>query len=459
MGPTNLALVKLFEADKDLRAIESELDDVTRSVRVLGRKVADLDERLRLAHTRQLELQGQFKALELELKTRDAHIEKLRAAQQAARNNREYQQLLVEISTQKVDRTKIEEQALRLLEQIERLGSEVAGLTNQLSGEKQKLAEAEAQIGDRVAELQSKIEKARPARDAATLGIPRDVLEQFNRLAERYNGEAMAAISKPHPRREEYTCSSCNMDIVADIYNRLHTRDIVVHCPSCRRILFIPDDLPPELAINKGGSAGKPSTTRVRRKTKAEAANKGNVSTPPVLSKWDSLVTKAQGESVRAAVEADHAPVACRVEINGEMVGEFKGKTVDHLSRCIALVLSENGFTADVKVTAVAAPVMGTTPPADAKPLAGTEPGSVSGSVADTTSVADAGPTAGGSPATDASPAADASPGAGASPATDDGPAVEAGPAADAASATVDDAQTNESAASGIVDAAAPSQP
>jgi predicted nucleic acid-binding Zn-ribbon protein len=362
MGPTNLALVKLFDADRDLRAVQSELDDVTRSVRILGRKIADLDERLRLAHTRHLELQAQYKALELELKTRDAHIEKLRTAQQATRNNREYQALLVEISTQKVDRTKVEEQALRLLEQIERVGAEVAGLSTQVAGEKQKLADAEAQIGDRVAELQARIEQARPVRDAAAVGIPRDVLEQFNRLADRYDGEAMASITKPHPRREEYSCSACNMDIVPDIYNRLHTRDIVVHCPSCRRILFIPDDLPPELAINKGGGTGKPAATRVRRKTKAEVANKGNISTPPVLSKWDELVTKAQGESVRAAVEADHAPVVGRVEINGELVGEFKGKTLDHLSRCISLILSENGFTADVKVTPAAGPVASSSP-------------------------------------------------------------------------------------------------
>jgi len=366
MGPTNLALVKLFEADKDLRAVQSELDDVTRSVRILGRKIADLDERLRLAHARHLELQAQYKALELELKTRDAHIEKLRTAQQATRNNREYQALLVEISTQKVDRTKVEEQALRLLEQIERVGAEVAGLTTQVSGEKQKLADAESQIGDRVAELQSKIEQVRPARDAAAAGIPRDILEQFNRLAERYDGEAMASITKPHPRREEYSCSACNMDIVPDIYNRLHSRDAVVHCPSCRRMLFIPDDLPPELAINKGGASGKPATTRVRRKTKTEAANKGNISTPPVLSKWDELVTRAQGESVRAAVEADHAPVVARVEINGEMVGEFKGKTLDHLARCISLVLSENGFTADVKVTSAATTVVEPAPVVDA---------------------------------------------------------------------------------------------
>ena len=61
----------------------------------------------------------------------------------------------------------------------------------------------------------------------------------------------MSAISRPKPKREEYVCTACNMDLVVDLYNRLHTRDEVVFCPSCRRMLYIPDDLPPEMAINK----------------------------------------------------------------------------------------------------------------------------------------------------------------------------------------------------------------
>lgn len=369
MGPINLALVKLFEADKELRAVQSELDDVTHNVRVLARKIADLDERHRLTHARHVELQAQYKSLELEMSTRDAHIEKLRAAQQAARNNREYQALLVQISTEKVDRTKLEEQALRLLEQIERVGAEAAALASQLASEKEKHAVAESQIGDRVAELRARIEQVRPSRDAAAADVPRELLSQFDRLSERYDGEALAAIMRPNPRREEYSCSACNMDMVPDVYNRLHNRDEVVYCPSCRRMLYIPDDLPPHAAVNQPSSSPKKSkTTRVRRKTKDEAANKGNVSTPPVLSKWDAFVTRAQGESVRAAVEADHAPVVCQVSINGDLVGQFKGKTVDHLCGCIKLILAENQLSASVEVTAATVQVEPTTTPESEPP-------------------------------------------------------------------------------------------
>jgi hypothetical protein len=59
----------------------------------------------------------------------------------------------------------------------------------------------------------------------------------------------MGALAKPDPRREEYICSACNMDQAVDTYNKLHSRDELLFCPSCRRVLYIPEDLPPEVAI------------------------------------------------------------------------------------------------------------------------------------------------------------------------------------------------------------------
>jgi hypothetical protein len=70
-------------------------------------------------------------------------------------------------------------------------------------------------------------------------------------LAEKFDGEAMSALTKPDRRREEYACTVCNMDLVTDVYNKLHSRDELSFCPSCHRILFIPDDLPIEMAVNK----------------------------------------------------------------------------------------------------------------------------------------------------------------------------------------------------------------
>jgi len=249
MGPTNVALVKLFQADQQLRDAQGRLEAATKNVRVQERRTNDLTARIQQAQQALREQQSKAANQELDLKSRDAHIEKLRTQQQAAKNNKEYQAFLVEINTAKVDKGKLEDETMKTMEIVEKSTAELKELTTQLEGERAKLATMQNDIGAKVAELKAEIESLKPARDEAAAAVPKNALDAFNRLADHHDGEAMSAISKPDRRREEYACTTCMMDLVTDVYNKLHSRDDLVFCPSCRRILYIPDDLPPELAI------------------------------------------------------------------------------------------------------------------------------------------------------------------------------------------------------------------
>ena len=251
MGPTNIALVKLYLSDQKLREAQARLDAVSRNARIQERKVADLSERLRLGQSTLKEQQSQAGQLDLDLKTRDAKIEKLRVQQQSANNNREYQTFLVEINTEKVDKGKSEETLLAVMESVEKTQAENKELVASLETETAKLDGIKTEIGDRVKQLQSEIDSLRPSRDAAAAGTTASARQAFERLADRFDGEAMSALAKPDRRREQYVCTACNMDLVTDVYNKLHSRDELMFCPSCHRILYIPDDLPVELAVNK----------------------------------------------------------------------------------------------------------------------------------------------------------------------------------------------------------------
>ena len=251
MGPTNVALVKLLRADQALREAQGRYDNAAKTVKLQQRRLADLNEKLKLATATHRELQAKAGNLDLDVKMRDQHIEKLRAAQQNAHNNKEYQALLTQINTEKIDKGKVEDEQLKVMEQAEKTAAEVKVLQGQIEETTKQHETTQQQLGGKLAELQADIDKLKPEREAASVALPPKARDTFERMAEKYEGEAMAAISRPHPRREEYICTSCNMDLVVDLYNRLHTRDEMVFCPSCKRPLYIPDDLPPEMAINK----------------------------------------------------------------------------------------------------------------------------------------------------------------------------------------------------------------
>jgi predicted nucleic acid-binding Zn-ribbon protein len=272
MGPTNVALVKLYKADQALREAQARLDAATRGVRVQERKVNELGERLAVAKQKLMEAQAKNGQLELDIKSRDARIEKLRTQQTNAKNNKEYQAFLIEINTEKVDKNKVEEELLKVMESVEQLQNEVKDLTAQQAAEQQKLEEMRNQIGDTTAAIQAEVDALRPRREEAAAAVPPKAREVFERLANHHEGEAMAAISKPDRRREEYSCTACMMDLVTDVYYKLHSRDELIFCPSCRRILYIPDDLPVETAVHKRGSTRKKSSSSRSAPSLAAAA-------------------------------------------------------------------------------------------------------------------------------------------------------------------------------------------
>jgi uncharacterized protein len=289
MGPTNVALVKLYKADQQLRAAQARLEAASKDVRVQQRRVDGLAENHRLAQSKLMEARSKAGQVELDLKTRDAHIEKLRLQQQNAKNNKEYQAFLVEINTGKVDKGKVEEELIRLLEQVEKGQAEEKDLSAQLAAETAKLATLQQEIGTKLATLQAEIEALRAPWNQAHEAVPPKAREIFDRLAERHEGEALSAIGKPDRRREEYVCSACNMELVTDVYNKLHSRDELLFCPSCRRVLFIPDELPPETAVHKK------KTPKPRKVPQVGAAPRSQESAIDVLNSLTPDAEEAEG--------------------------------------------------------------------------------------------------------------------------------------------------------------------
>ncbi|MCC6240911.1 MAG: hypothetical protein IT448_11490 [Phycisphaerales bacterium] len=303
MGLNNIALIKLYEADQALRAAQQRLDLATREVRIQERRSSDVKTRLESIQNALKATQTQASASELDLKSREAHIEKLRAQQQTARNNKEYQALLIEINTQKIDRTKAEETTLHLLEKVEREQAQAKDLAAQLEGETTKLTQMRQQIGDRVATLQAEIEALRPARQQAANAVTPASLHAFERLADRLDGEAMSPLAQPNPKVEEYICSACNINIVTDTYNHLYNKDDLVYCTSCGRILYIPENLTPDRAVKK------------KKISKPRKPHRDEYATAAPIARQSSAVDVL--ESMRAAEpesESPEPPVDTRAE-------------------------------------------------------------------------------------------------------------------------------------------------
>jgi hypothetical protein len=164
------------------------------------------------------------------------------------------------------------------------------------------------------------------------------------------------------------------MDLVTDVYNKLHSRDDLVFCISCGRILYIPEDLPPETAINSRGKADKEPSASRPRASRTRMVEKLDPSERRPKGKIGQLLAGAQGESVKTAVDAGMPPVECEVFIDGKMMGTYKGRTREHLERVIQVRMGEAKLNGNVEVKEKNSPDSASPETGSAEQIEPTEP-------------------------------------------------------------------------------------
>jgi len=239
MGPVLNGLIKLQSIENRLRAVKSKLARCRRTVifqenqlRTLQNGVEAKKEEIKMTRI-------QVDRLELELRQHDETISRLRAALNMAKTNREYSAILTELNTSKADNSKIESQALDLMKNIEADQASAAEVQSQIDEHKAKLDLLRKDTEVQAVEHETEIAEIQVEWDAAAKDVPAEALHIFKRVAETYDGEALAVAGKQNEKVEAFSCGGCFMGIPAEIINRLMTRDEIIRCSNCTRILII----------------------------------------------------------------------------------------------------------------------------------------------------------------------------------------------------------------------------
>jgi predicted nucleic acid-binding Zn-ribbon protein len=239
MGPILNGLTKLQSVENRLRAAKAKLTRSRRSVIVQENQVRSLQSALE-AKKEELQLtKVQSNRLELELKSRDEEVNKLRAALNTSKSNKEYAAVLTQLNTTRADNTKIENQILDLMKAMETDEAECENIRRQIEGQKQQLEQTRKTSEAAASEQEAEIAKIQTEWNEVAKTIPAEPLKIFKRVAETYDGEAVAQVEVQEGRHGAYSCGGCFMGITAESVNLLMTRDETIRCPNCTRILVL----------------------------------------------------------------------------------------------------------------------------------------------------------------------------------------------------------------------------
>jgi predicted nucleic acid-binding Zn-ribbon protein len=239
MGPILNGLIKLQSVENRLRAAKAKLTRSRRSVIIQENQVRSLQSALE-AKKEELQLtKVQSSRLELELKSRDDEVSKLRAALNTSKSNKEYAAVLTQLNTTRADNTKIENQILDLMKAVETDEAECENIRKQIEEHKQLLEQTRKTSEAAAVDQEAEIRKIQAEWNDAAKAIPAEPLKVFKRVAETYDGEAVAQVDLQEGKHGTYSCGGCFMGITAESVNLLMTRDELIRCPNCTRILVL----------------------------------------------------------------------------------------------------------------------------------------------------------------------------------------------------------------------------
>ncbi len=239
MGPILSSLVTLQAVEGELRKTQKKLKHIQQVVLKQQHQISQLQN----AHNAKKEeiklTRIQHDKLELELRSREDEITKSRVALNQARTNKDYSAILTKINTQKADKSKLEDQILNLMGQIDTYQAALREIETDIETDQQKLDDLELQSQEKQQVEQKILDALLKQRQDASGHVPGEQRALFDRLAERYDGEVLAKIEPNEKRRSEHTCGGCFMSIPLEIINSLMSRDDVQVCANCGRILVL----------------------------------------------------------------------------------------------------------------------------------------------------------------------------------------------------------------------------
>lgn len=239
MGPILNGLIKLQSVENRLRVVKSKLARCRRAVIFQENQLRTLQSGVEAKKEEIKMTKVQSDRLELELKHRDERIAKYRAALNMAKTNKEYSAILTELNTSKADNSKIENQILELMKNIDADQATCTEIQTQIDEQMARLEEIRKDTETKAVDFETEIETIQVEWDAAAKDVPADALEVFNRVADTYDGEALAVAGKQEEKVDVYSCGGCFMGLPAEIVNRLMTKDEIIRCTNCTRIMIL----------------------------------------------------------------------------------------------------------------------------------------------------------------------------------------------------------------------------
>lgn len=239
-------LVRLQAIDTRLGLLKAEAARIPERVEAARRLLLEAQRRLVQSQTEGEASARQKREKERELEACEEKLSKARNRQSEIKTNKEYQAHLQEIESLKLEKGRVEEELLVLMDQVETSKREEAERARIVKDTEQKFERERQQLEKQSETLKTELETSEKEREATVPIMDPKLLKMYQQLKDLHHDLAVVPIQRG-------TCGGCHMNIPPQRVAEVKTRERILTCSECQRIIYWPVLAELPTAINETG--------------------------------------------------------------------------------------------------------------------------------------------------------------------------------------------------------------
>lgn len=173
-----------------------------------------------------------------DLKDVEERIKKFNTQLNTIKTNKEYTAIQHEIMGAKTDKSRIEDEILTMMDEIESQQIQIKEFEAQSKEADAELAKRRQAITNAIQDADARLSRLKGERTELADTIPASFLQPYERLIKGAGGQALSAC-------RNFVCERCRMSLTANTVSLLMAANKLIFCQSCSRILYLPEDEDP----------------------------------------------------------------------------------------------------------------------------------------------------------------------------------------------------------------------
>ena len=216
---------RIFKLEDDLAAIPATIKNKEAEFKAKDAGLKKLEDELKSLQVKRKEKEG-------ELAAKEGNIKKFQQQLNLVKTNKEYSALQEEIGRAKADNSIIEEDILKIFDEVDAENKRIAQEKEFLKSEEAKFAEEKKKLLGEEGRIKTELDGIKAQRQTLAAKIDKNILKKYDRIIKSKDGLAVVTIVNE-------ACQGCFRVLPPQVTNEIKMGKDLIFCDNCARILYL----------------------------------------------------------------------------------------------------------------------------------------------------------------------------------------------------------------------------